>query len=238
MFEALASSSIVAWPLALTLATVVVSERTRRRRRRELLNRSLHELRRPLQALTLSWPQPASGGRDHLGLALEALGELDRRVNGEAAAAPSPPQLVEAKPLAFDAVRRWRGPARCRGRTVELRWRANGSRLVCDRAAVARALDNLLANAVEHGRGPIQVEGSVSGGKLRIAVADGRQTDRVTTTPLARPRPQRPGRGQGLKIVAEIAADHGGRFAACAHGGGAKAILELPLAEASSSVAR
>ena len=39
MLEAFATSSIVAWPLALTLATVVVSDRARRRRRRELLNR-------------------------------------------------------------------------------------------------------------------------------------------------------------------------------------------------------
>ena len=39
-------------------------------------------------------------------------------------------------------------------------------------------------------------------------------------------------------IVAEIAADHGGRFAACAHGGGAKAVIELPVAEAASAAVR
>jgi hypothetical protein len=55
---------------------------------------------------------------------------------------------------------------------------------------------------------------------------------------MPRPRPDRARRGQGLDIVAEIAADHGGRFAACAHGGGAKAIIELPLAKASSLAAR
>jgi hypothetical protein len=33
-----------------------------------------------------------------------------------------------------------------------------------------------------------------------------------------------------LRIVAEVAAAHGGRFAACAHERGASAVLELPLA--------
>ncbi len=236
MLEAFAMSPIVAWPLALTLATIVVSERGRRRRRRELLNRSLHELRRPLQALTLSWPQPDAGSRDHLGLALDALGELDRRVNGDPASSRNRPQLVEARALAADAVRRWRGPAANRGREIDLCWRASGSRLMCDRIAVARALDNLIANAIEHGGGTIHVEGSVRGARLRIAVADGCQPARNAVAPLARPRDAR--RGQGLRIVAEVAADHGGRFVACAHDGGAKAVIELPLAAGPSAIAR
>ncbi len=235
MLEAFATSSIVAWPLALTLATVVVSERSRSRRRRDQLNRSLHELRRPLQALTLSWPQPSRGGRDHLGLALEALGELDQRVNGFNTSPPSRPQLIEARTLAADAVRRWRGPAATRGRRIELSWSANGSRLYCDRNAVARALDNLIANALEHGGGVIRVEGNVREGRLRMAVTDGGERGRQAVAP-PRSRPTR--RGQGLSIVAEIAANHGGRFAACAHGDGAKAIIELPLAGAVSAAAR
>lgn len=238
MLDAIASTSILAWPLALTLATVVASERTRSRRRRARLNRSLHELRRPLQALTLSWQMPASGGRDHLGLALEALGELDRHVNGGVPPATTRSELVEARTLVIDAVRRWRGPAATASREIGLRWSANGSRLVCDRVAVARALDNLIANALEHGSGTIQLEGTVREGRLRIAVADGceRERERVAAVGPARPRSTR--RGHGLRIVAEIAADHGGRFAACAHGGGATAILELPLAGVADTAAR
>jgi signal transduction histidine kinase len=228
MAELFTTSSILAWPLALTLATVVISERTRRRRRREGLNRALHELRRPLQALTLSWPQPASRGRDHLGLALEALGDLDRYVNGEGAPHSPRAELVEARIIAADAVRRWRGPAALRGREIETRWRASGSRLVCDRTAVARALDNLIANALEHGTGTITVDGSVRAGRLRITVADGPRAGSAPDLKPGRPRSAR--RGHGLRIVAEIAADHGGRFAACAHRGGARAVIELPLA--------
>ena len=74
-----------AWPLALACATVVVAERVRTRRRRERLNRALHELRRPLQALVLrSAGARAGGSAGHLELALEALADLDREVNGGA----------------------------------------------------------------------------------------------------------------------------------------------------------
>jgi signal transduction histidine kinase len=236
MLAALAESSIIAWPLAITMATVVVADRARTRRRRERLNRAIHELRRPLHALTLSWPPAANRARDHLGLALEALGELDRRVNHEQAPVPRAVELVDARALADDAVRRWRLEAAGQGREIGLRWRANGSRLVCDPRAVARALDNLIANSLEHGSGPIRVEGSLRGGRLRLSVADGPQPGLAPNA--APPRRRSARRGHGLRIVAEIAADHGGRFAACAHRGGARAVLELPLAGAASAASR
>jgi signal transduction histidine kinase len=236
MLAAIAESSILAWPLAITMATVVVSDRARTRRRRERLNRALHELRRPLQALTLSWPQSANRGRDHLGLALEALGELDRRVNDAQAPTRRAVELVEARTLADDAVRRWRYEAAGRGREIGLRWRANGSRLVCDPSAVARALDNLIANSLEHGSGAIRVEGSVRAGRLRMSVADGPAPGLAPSAAPTRPRSAR--HGHGLRIVAEIAADHGGRFAACAHRGGARAVLELPLAGIANAASR
>jgi two-component system sensor histidine kinase FlrB len=235
MLESLATSSFVAWPLALTLATVVVSDRFRTRRRRELANRALHELRRPLQALTLAWPQPTRGGRDHLGLALSALGELDRSINGSDGPAAMRVELIDAHTLAADAVRRWRRLATSSGREISLRWRANGSLLVCDRDALARALDNLIANALEHGGGKILVDGSVREGRLRLTVADAGAGDSPLAMPSLRSRSVR--RGHGLRIVAEIAADHGGRFAACAHGRGAQAVIEIPLASGARAAA-
>jgi signal transduction histidine kinase len=235
MREGLMTSALVAWPLALTLATVVVSDRAHRRRRRELLNRALHELRRPLQALTLAWPQPAAGGRGHLGLALDAVAELDRQVNGPQVPDRPRAALVDAHMLATDALQRWRGPAASSGRSLELSWRANGSRLVCEPDAVARAIDNLIANALEHGSGPILLDGSVRDGRLRLAVADGTGGANGGAV-LSRGR--RAQRGRGLGIVAEIAARHGGRFAACAHGDGARAVIELPLASGGRAAPR
>jgi hypothetical protein len=71
---------------------------------------------------------------------------------------------------------------------------------------------------------------------LRLLVADGSDagsavaggSPAVNERPLRRPRDPR--RGHGLRVVADVAAAHGGRFAACRHAAGATAVLELPLA--------
>src|SRR5688572_26239505 len=95
---------LLACPPALACATVILADRARRCHRRELLNRALHELRRPLQALVLQ----ASGGpvpvrnRDHLAQALEALAEIDRQVNG--GMPPATRTVADARALAADAV--------------------------------------------------------------------------------------------------------------------------------------
>ena len=88
MLDPIAENAVLAWPLALTLASVVVVDRVRASRRRERLNRALHELRRPLQALTLttrvrSRSRAQGPPRDQLDLALAALADLDRVVNGD-----------------------------------------------------------------------------------------------------------------------------------------------------------
>jgi signal transduction histidine kinase len=242
MLDPIAENAALAWPLALTLATVLVADRVRAGRRRERLNRALHELRRPLQALTLSGralPAPAGGGRDQLGLAIAALDDLDLAVNGGL------PErrvwTVDARTLAEEAVGRWRRTAALAGRRMELRWRAGRSRVVCEPAAIARALDNLLANALEHGRGPVRLDGTLRAGHVRLLVSDGADAGAapalaVGVHPRRRPaagsrRARDPRRGHGLRVVADVAAAHGGRFASCRHEAGACAVLELPLAD-------
>jgi signal transduction histidine kinase len=238
MLDSIAEAAPVAFPLALSFATLVAAERVRMRRRRESLNRSLHELRRPLQALVLqarSAPGIGERRRGQLELALDALAGLDRQVNGGGPQRRC--ESVEPAALAREAVGRWRAAAALSGRRIELSWSAPGVRLDCDPLALSRALDNLLANALEHGRGEIRVDGSERAGRLRIVVANG--ADAGCAVPEARAsRAMIPARGRGrggrrghgLRIVADVAAEHGGRFAACAHAGGASAVLELPLA--------
>ena len=238
MIDSVVEGLVLACPPALTCATVVVADRARQRRRRELLNRALHELRRPLQALVLqaSGSATPARGRDQLAQALDALAGIDRHVNGDAA---PPHATCDPQALAADAVGRWRGPLAVEGRSIALAWNANGARLRCDEAAVARALDNLIANALEHGSGPVRVEGAERSGRLRLTVADGTAAGGEGAARDRRyngigPRGHAGDRhGHGLRIVAEVAAAHGGRFAACAHAEGASAVLELPLTAAS-----
>jgi signal transduction histidine kinase len=223
MLDQLADPALLAAPLALTWASVVVGGRIRLARRRERLNRVLHELRRPLQAMRLAPPAAASGPQaSQLDLALDALADLDREINGGAAA----PQMraTDVRAIVDQAVARWRPIAARSRRDIELVWSANGSRIVCVPSAVARALDNLIVNSLEHGTGAVRIEAGVRAGKLRLLVADSGSGE-------PRPASRRdPRRGHGLRVVSEVAAQHGGRFAACRHRAGATAVLELPLA--------
>ncbi len=245
MIEPIADTVPAAWPVGLTLAfagVAGVAERVRSQRRRLRLNRALHELRRPLQALALASSHRALAGRDQIDQALAALGLLDREVNGGRAEDGASP--VEVRPVAAAAVARWQPAAAACGRGLSLSWNASCSLVRCDDAALSRALDNLLANSIEHGRGPIRVDGVVRAQHLRLLVADGADAG------LWRHAPERQGeaelplrrdlgrarhdvrRGHGLRLVADVAQACGGRFAACRHDAGATAVLELPLAPA------
>ena len=58
---------------------------------------------------------------------------------------------VAAWPLVRGAVERWRGVAARRERSLALEWEAGQAIVMADPARLAQALDNLLANAIEHG---------------------------------------------------------------------------------------
>jgi nitrogen fixation/metabolism regulation signal transduction histidine kinase len=177
-----------------------------------------------LQALALTVPAAEATSRasprEHLGLALAALAELDREINRGL----SHRRLHRdaARELARAAVERWRGPAALAGRRIELRWRGPHAEVICDPAGVGQALDNLIANALEHGGGPIVLEGAVAGGRVRFAVSDSGGRG-------ARERPaRRPRRGYGLRVVERVASEHDGRFTLHRHPAGTRALLELP----------
>ena len=100
-----------------------------------------------------------------------------------------------------------------------------------DRLRLAQALGNLIANAIEHGGGPVAVSGVVGGNVVRIAVSDGGPGLPAPIAQLTRgARRGRGAHGRGLAITAAIVETHGGRVVTAPAQRGARVVLELPLA--------
>lgn len=224
--------------LAASTALVLAAQGLRAGRRRSALNEALHELRRPLQALALAGAGPAprpAAAEWTLQMAGAALARLDREINGDGGPAPALLETVPIEPLVEAAAERWTARAALAGGSLELRWMAAGAAVRGDRCGLAQALDNLLANAIEHGGERLALEASSAGDSLRLAVVD-------SGGPRPRPRPVS-GRasgaiarlrgsdrhGHGLAVVRRTAAAHGGSFALRRQPGRTTATIELPL---------
>lgn len=232
ILEAIGSAGV---PFGLTLAMALVGGRVRATRRRAALNRALHELRRPLQALSLAASAPRPGApsgaivtRETVDAALAALAELDQAVNGMRPVLR--PQSVAVDALIRSVAQRWRDAAAASGRSLSVRSEAGAVAVAADRSRLERAIENLIVNALEHGTGEVRLNASLGRGAARIAVADDGSGD-----PRSRPRgrvvgSRDPRHGHGLRIVAEIAREHGGRFLLERSAGRTEAVLELPVA--------
>ena len=150
---------------------------TRRHRRR--LNRAIHELRRPLQALTLiddgagppPGSPPAAGRRGLLELVSAAVDDLDRTVNGGKQQRAVRPFCC--RELLLASLERWR-PAAAGAGGFKVFWDAGPALVEGDPVGMAQAFDNLIANALEHGGPPLVITGATVAGKLRVTVANGR----------------------------------------------------------------
>jgi signal transduction histidine kinase len=231
---------VAGWPLAGALAMVLVGERLRAGRRREALNRALHELRRPLQLLALSPPAPlAAGSSAPLELAIAALAQLDREINGGAGETE---RLISCRELVGAAVGRWRARAMLGEGSIALRWRAGGAPVIADPVRLSQALDNLIVNALQHGGPNVVVEARAAGERLRISVTDDGRVARPASRAgapaevIARLTGRRR-HGHGLEVVRSVAATHRGRFALQRSEHGSVAVLELPLASAGGALA-
>ncbi len=212
------------------------------RRHRRRLNRALHELRRPLQALTLldgeddgipsHAPGPTTARRGLLELARSALAELDGEVNGGSTA--SLPREVSCRELVHASLERWRAAAEAAG-GIKLYWDAGLATVVCDPVRMSQALDNLFANALEHGGPPLVATGAEVAGRLRITVANGAGEVPGAAGSNGSSNGAEAGsdsrRGHGVELVSAVAAEHRGRFALCQTGSGCVAVLELPLVD-------
>jgi signal transduction histidine kinase len=215
-------------PVAASFAMATGITAFRQGRRRSSLNEAIHELRRPLQVLTLSLPgdsRRAEAMGSALQMAAAAVDRLDREVNGGIAEAAAGPVAIRS--IVEDAVERWRGRAAAEGRLLRLRWGADAVELRGNAVELSQAVDNLISNALEHGGGEIAVDVRREGGLLSVEVGDG---GAARVPKRRRGRRARRRHGHGLRIVRRVAARHGGSFHLHRSPRGTRARLLLPLA--------
>jgi signal transduction histidine kinase len=201
------------------------------RTRLELVARAEHELRGSATILCLVAERlsrdPAAGRH-----AAAVEGQLDRlrAALGDLAAArrgrlaPAREERVQLARQVRSALAGWLPVLRAAGRRATLRWECGACTPRADRGRLAQALGNVLANAVEHGEGPVEIAGRELDGKLRLEV-------RNRASPQAagrRGRERRTERGRGLPIATSAAESLGGRLELRSEGGVTIAALELP----------
>jgi len=206
--------------------------------RMETVARACHELRGPLTAARLGLQLGASTGELsparlraidlELGRAALALEDLDgarrRRIKPW-----RPPEPVELEQLISDSVEAWRAAAVLRGVSLQSSWSGGSARVWGDRLRLAQATGNLIANAIEHGGGVVEVRGRAEAGRVRIEVSDTGSGMPAPVAELARrPSRGRGARGRGLAIASAVAASHGGRLVSARSERGARLVLELP----------
>jgi signal transduction histidine kinase len=217
-------------PVAASLALAGGITSLREGRRRAALNEAMHELRRPLQVLSLSLPADAPEGipiESSLQLATVALERLDREING--AALEELETEVPIAGLVEEAERRWRPAALRSGVRLEVDQNGEDLWVGGNRFDLSQALDNLLSNAIEHGGGRVRIEWRRESSCVRLSVSDtgasvGAKGSRAR---LLRRRECR--RGHGLRVVGRVARRHGGSFTLSCASQGAQASLRLPL---------
>lgn len=181
----------------------------RARVRLERIARAEHELRGALHAagLVLEGRGCPAGAVAQLERARVALADLTAARTG-ARTEITRAAMLPVTAIVDDLSSTW-GPAfAARGRPLHVDGAVRAD-VRGDRVRLGGAASNLLANALEHGRGPVRMHATAVGGRVRLEVSDaGRGARR-------RPRPPLPGRGsrgRGLAIAARVARAHGGRL--------------------------
>ena len=210
--------------------------------RMETVARACHELRGPLTAARLGLqlgelsPARLRAIDLELGRAALALEDLDgartRRITAwhpGRITAWRPPEPVDLEQLVSDSVEAWRPFAAARGVELRADWSGCSARVWGDRLRLAQATGNLIANAIEHGGGRVEVRGCAGLGRARVEVIDaGPGLPQPVAELTRRPHHGRGLRGRGLAIASAVAASHGGRLAAAPSDRGARLVLELP----------
>jgi signal transduction histidine kinase len=228
--------------------------------RKEAVARACHELRGAIGAARLGlelgsragtlFPEQLRAIDSELGRATLALEDLAGAPEGRSA--PWQAGAVDLESLLAQTVAAWAPRAAAAGIELQMRWTGGTSAVRADRLRLAQATSNLIANAIEHGGGWVEVRGcseplggeADEGGSGRAVagrievIDDGRGLPAPLDELTRRARRGRGRRGRGLAIAAAVAAGHGGRLTAESSDRGAHLILELPAAAGAQRAAR
>jgi signal transduction histidine kinase len=215
-----------AWLALLAWAVAAQVLHLRGRRRLVRVARAGHEVRGPLCVAQLALDGLERSARvDAIGLELRRAALALDDLSGTHRRADVTP--VDVARLLSDAAHAWRALAEARGVTLAVE--PGDARVLGDRLRLAQACGNLVANAIEHGRGLVHVRSSCADGLVRIEVRDcGPGLPAPVSGLVAAARGRRSPRGHGLAIAAAVAERHGGRLVSLPAARGAHLVLELP----------
>ena len=232
-------TSILAWALAPAACALALLACLELRRRRELVARACHELRGPLTAVRLTlatMERRAEGPPERLATLDHELRRAGLALDDFAAARSGRRILereepVEVAELLEEQFHSWEAVACAFDSVVLLGCVLPETVVVGDRLRLAQAFSNLIANALEHGPGRIELTARLVGAqRVRIEVIDEGPGLPVGLGELTRrARAGRGRRGRGLAIAAQIAARHRGRLVAAPAPRGTRIGIELPL---------
>lgn len=246
MFTAL----LICWLVGsvLTLSFVALA-----RRRRGALARELHELRGALTAarlaidlmpvLNLDRPGVCQAASDELERSYGALGDFERLLHSRLVAPTlSRSQLANAastrraRRARIDARAElerlaliWGEAARRSGREFEFEWDGPEAGVYANgpQRPFVEVVANLMANAIRHGEGRIELRARVRSDSLRIEVSDEGPGLPGPLAGVARRTSSGP-HGHGLSIARESARRLGGTLASAPSMGGAKIVFTVP----------
>jgi len=246
------------WITAFAALATVAVQRVTLLRRMALVAQAAHELRGPLGAALLGLHLSAAGAGVELALrrAALALADLDAAPHGRRAPALLAPLPVRA--LLAETAASFAPVAHGLGVRLELDPFPPRAWVHGDRLRLAQALGNLVANALEHGAGPVRIRALATPARIRIEVLDagagfatgdcgaavgdggvvGREASGDGTLEVVRAAAPHTGRhGHGLAVAARVAAAHGGWLVAGSGQGGHRVVLDLPRLDADSAAA-
>ncbi len=232
---------VAGWLASAVLASVALGQRLTSVQIRNSIRRHLHEARRPLQALALAGPPEIAASC--LDLTAAALSDLERETKRAWWQARSRGRgSSECRGVIEAAAGRWRKAAEARGGGIRISAEVAECLVSADRIDLSQALDNLIVNALEHGGARLTLSARARGGTVRFKVVDDGQHATVGGSAAPAPAVSMPcpdlaaaisgtaaERGNGLRVVRDLAAVCGGRFALQCSPQGSEAILELPV---------